>query len=561
MRSLLRGTGVAALALLASACGGPPPATPDPQLLAHYDTGTLTVADLDEFLLTLPSADRQPKESAGTTAWLDDRLEALFERRVLTAAVAAAGDAGDEAAAVAWKRRAQSLLATEWLRRNNVQLEVTAEEARAYFEAHRSEVSAPERRSFRNLLLAADPAATDPCHAAEELRRQALAGASFEQLVMEHSQSANARLGGLVAPVARRQLRKEVGDLVFELDPGEVSPVLSNRAGCQLFQLVQVVPAIEPDFSLLRDGLLRRLADEKRAAVYRRYLEQEAAKAKVKLPAWLFKRAPADLAADAVLCEVDGEPLLVREVAAEHGGSVTAADAQARIGDLLFAAAERREQPAAAEAHLAAARPAFLLELARLREVQRYVRELPEETLRAFYEERKPSYQSDPRVELTVLSWPIRAGDPLDSLARPQEFLAALATHRGDLAAAWAPFAADLGARREELAEVSVRQLARQRPELSMLLAGDLAEGSVLGPARSGRRLWVFRVNVFVPARQLGFVEVRDRLRADYLGDRGLAEWRQRLRREHGFQLVDANVRAFGDTLLAKLKAGATNQP
>lgn len=545
------------------ACGpaeAPPAPGVDPRVLATFTGGSLAVEDLDHYLLSLPPGGRRPGPSDDPTTWLEGRLHILFERRSLATAEALAALEADAGFAQAWDRRRRALLARAYLLRHNVQLEVTAEEVKAYFEAHRAEMTLPERRSFRNLLLKTDPTtlaasgqtAADVCRRAEELRQQAKAGASFEQLVLAHSQSANAAAGGVVGMLTRPQLRKEVGDLLFALEPGEVSTVLENAAGCQIFQLIQAVPPVVPNLELQADGIVKLLADQKRSGVYRRLLRDEAKKSGAALPSWLGGGPPKDLAADAVLFEHAGQRLLAREVVGESG--MAAAEAvETAIGELLFAAAEERDLPATSSSpQIAEERLGFAADFLRQKAVMAHVRAVPEAGLRAFYEQRKTSYLSEPKLEATVYSWPIGKGDPLSYLAVPEAMVRELNLDPKAAAQAWSRHGA--GARREDLPQMTLRQLMRQRPQLTPLLAGELAEGLAVGPSRAGGRLYVLAVNLYVPERPLGFVEVRERLQGDYAVDRGLAEWGEAWRRERSFTVYKDHLKAFGATLVERLK-------
>ncbi len=459
-----------------------------------------------------------------------------------------------------------------YLLRHNVQLEVTVEEAKAFFEAHKDEATLPERRSFRNLLLKTDPAtlaasgqtAAEVCRRAEELRGQAMGGASFEELVIAHSESANAAAGGLVGMISRAQIRREVGDLLFALEPGETSTVLQNQAGCQIFQLVQSIPAQEPRFELQYEAIVRRLAEEKRAGEYRRLLQSEAKASGAALPAWLGRRPPADLAADAVLFELGGERLLVREVAGP-GGGVTAERVETAIGERLFAHAEERDRPEETRRLFEHERAELAADYLRQKALLAHVRALPEESLRAYFEERKTRYVSEPKLEVTLYSWPLPKGDPLAALGPPEAFVRELNTRPGADKAReiWQRYASAGGAagggKREEVSQRTLRELLLSHPELSTLLAGKLEEGRATGPARAGGRLYVMAVNLYVPERPLGFVEVRERLIGDYAVERGLAEWGEALAKERGFAVEAANLEAFGAALVERLRVQPTS--
>lgn len=539
--------------LLGCGSGGPAP-----DVLATFNGGAVRVAEVDQLLLTLPSAQRQPQDGQDLTTWLEGKVELLFERAAVATPEALRALEGDAEFTAMWTKRTQNLAAAVYLRHHNERFDVTVEEARQHFMEQPERFGQAERRSFRNLLLAASsPAELDAaCKRAEELRTRAVAGESFEELIRQFSQSSNAASGGLVGVMRRDQLRGEIGDLLFTLEPGTLSPVVKNRAGCQLFRVEQIVPATAPTFEMVREKIISELAEERRREIFHRLLTAEAELRGAPLPAWLGAGPPPDLPLDSVLFELGGERLIAREVLAQQAPAAELGErVRSRIAEILFAFAARRDFPAEVEAAAGAERATAAADFLRRRAILRFIGERPEGELRRFYEERKASYVSEPRLELAVYSWPIEPGDPLDSLTRPEAFVAALRAPGADAAAVWATFARDRGALSQELPQMTLRQVVEAAPQLTGLVVGELAEGQVLGPARAGKRLWVARVTLYVPSRQLGFIEVRDQLRRELLTERGPASWLAEIKHQRSYTLHPENLRRFGDTLLARIQA------
>jgi hypothetical protein len=360
--------------------------------------------------------------------------------------------------------------------------------------------------------------------------------------------------------VSRRDLRGEVGEAVFALEPAGLSPVIATGAGCQVFMLRQILPATEPTFVQVQDRIVKELAEERRLAWRVELLAAAAGKVGAPLPPWLNEEGPLpSLAADEALFVHGGERILLRDLAARRTPEeAPRAVLRMMIEEIVLAAAlEAESTPAEVEALLAGPRRELGVSTLLRRHLQKRQEELPETALAAHFESHRDAYQSDPRVELTVWSWPLGPGDPVAALARPRRFVAALAAG-ADPAAAWAEHRAT-GASREAVPETGLRELLEKRPELAPLIArADLAAGTVVGPFRTRRRLLVGRVDTWVPPRPLSQLEARRQVLADYVRENAetlRTQWFGELAAAHRFEVQHEHLASFGARLIDRLES------
>jgi parvulin-like peptidyl-prolyl isomerase len=117
----------------------------------------------------------------------------------------------------------------------------------AYFQEHRAEYSTPARVQIRQIVAAERPKA-------EALRAQLLAGADFAELAKANSIGPEAADGGALPPFAKGQL-PEAFDRAFELEPGQISPVIESPYGFHLFKLESKLPAHEATFDEVQDKI------------------------------------------------------------------------------------------------------------------------------------------------------------------------------------------------------------------------------------------------------------------------------------------------------------------
>jgi hypothetical protein len=124
---------------------------------------------------------------------------------------------------------------------------------RAYFEEHKAEYATPARVQIRQIVVAERPKA-------EALREQLGAGADFAELARTNSIGPEAAEGGALPPYAKGQL-PEAFDRAFELEPGQLSPVIESPYGFHLFLVESKLPAHEASFDEMREKIAAELAE------------------------------------------------------------------------------------------------------------------------------------------------------------------------------------------------------------------------------------------------------------------------------------------------------------
>ncbi len=545
----------------------------DPGLLAVHDHGEIRVTDLDALLVSLPAARRQPstKGEAGFTAWISDRLDDLFVRQTLTASPMMEEVEQDESFQRTWASQRRIVLAQAYLQQIEIEA-ATLAEARRYYDDHPSEFSSAERRLLHNLLLAFPTQATSErkdtiCQRAEQLRQELLAGASFEEMALRYSNSSTAAAGGLIGDILKEKLRGDVGELIFSLQPGIVSKVLRNAAGCQIFLVVSVTPAVHNSFETIGGRIVEQLTRRKVADLTTEEARRVAASLGLEVPSWPpedfdpedTQRVLFSLGDDSA----DGQ-ISVRRVLANSRADVPPSIAlQQLVRQRLFSAAMVRDHGELVGPLEAAAKSQLALQFQRRRLLSAHLEAVSTQTLEEHYARRKDQFNSETQVEATVYSWPIQPGDPLRSLDRPRAFIRAL-TEQGDSArdrasTLFAQFANDPGVQTEAIPLRSLRTLLAQRRDLTRALLHDLEEGQAIGPLRSGNRMLVLVIESLVPSRPLSFSEAYDQVVSDYASQEATSlrrEWLELFKKEHHYRQSEVNLAQFGDRLVSSLRSG-----
>jgi hypothetical protein len=546
---------VAALALMASACGTD---VPD-DALAVWRGGFVTGADLDEHLLSVPAGRRVPPPGADRGDWLADRVTELFVIRVVTDPERLDDARTRPEFADEVERRTRSRLAQVYRLGHDTELTVTLEAAEAYFAAHRDDFVVPERRSFRTLLVSFPDGADATTRRevrkeAEELRRQALSGASFEALVREHSASATAAAGGLVGAVTRDQLRGEAARVVFSLEPGEVSPVIETPAGCNLIQLVGVQPASDTGFEAHKFAVLEHLAELERNRYFAELVRDEAMEQGVELVEWPEQGIPEGAEPGTVLVDRGSAPVTVADVvrAARSGGDDLATTYLKLVGERLLAESIRSTEPERAAEIEREVADAVALRIAGEVAFTDWVASLPEQRRRDFFDAHRGLFMADPQVELSVFEWPIEPGDPTLELPELRRFAAALASDSDAALELWREAEA-AGAERRLIPLSGLRALGAAEPLLAARLPDQPDEGQVVGPFRVGDRLAVIEVLSATPSRPLAYEEVAHRVPDVMLQvEPGSLrrEWTGHLAERLGLEIRRERLAAFGESIV-----------
>lgn len=235
----------------------PSGAAPAEGVLARFDGGTVTTADVDAHILRLP-ADERPAPGADLDAWYDELIRNLVVNRRLLAEALETGlqDTSDfqlRHTAVRRQLAVQSCLA-DWAPESG---DVSAEEIRAEYDARAEQFQAPERRSTFHIYRRFEPGqtASEAESAMFELRERILRGENFQRLAQSESDSESRHRQGSIGWIVRGQLPQAFEDLVFSLEEGVPSRPLVSADGVHLFQVDEILPARTPSLREMAPGL------------------------------------------------------------------------------------------------------------------------------------------------------------------------------------------------------------------------------------------------------------------------------------------------------------------
>jgi peptidyl-prolyl cis-trans isomerase C len=153
--------------------------------------------------------------------------------------------------------------------------EVTEQQVREAYQDRREELTTPQTRTLRNIVVSSR-------REAARLLRELEAGASFSALARQSSLDGSTRAkGGVLGRLAQDSLEPEYGKAAFAAGEGELYGPVRNEFGWNIGRVDQVVPARTATFDEVRDELETQLQQEQVLEVWRDWLADQIEQADV----------------------------------------------------------------------------------------------------------------------------------------------------------------------------------------------------------------------------------------------------------------------------------------
>jgi foldase protein PrsA len=130
-------------------------------------------------------------------------------------------------------------------------IKVSNDEINKYYKDNKDKFTVPEKRRYSEIVLKTESDAT-------MVREQLLNGADFKSLAVEKSIGTSKEKGGDRGFIIRGTLNStqpEVERVVFQLNQGDISPVIKTADGFHIVMLNEIVPKYEPDFETIKDAV------------------------------------------------------------------------------------------------------------------------------------------------------------------------------------------------------------------------------------------------------------------------------------------------------------------
>ena len=407
------------LACVAHACRAGA-SSPSPDAVASFRGGEVTKAELAQAAPRQPAATQvEGVQRDPDSDWRRKALESIALRKVLAPEAPPSDTRLQERIEELKKKILATTLAHElgW-----DGLSVTDEEARAHYDSHRDEYRDPEKIHFQHIFFRAEAEEMSPAERAlvrkrlENLRKEILAGADFDAMAREYSQSADSQSGGW-SGMKRGETRVFAAftDVAWSLRNGEVSGVVDTPTGFHLIKVKEKTPLQDRPFDEVKEFARKKAAAAKLEATRQAFLEDAGKRFGL---ARHYERLGDPLVPDdAVLLSVGSSKLTMRQLLERIPPNLIEHLYNAwfprvhrfldnvAVEELLVREAETRgleERPDVAESIRVAA-DEVRAEAALEARLKRKVAALPEKELRDFFTQNEKRYHTWRTLDLDVI--------------------------------------------------------------------------------------------------------------------------------------------------------------
>lgn len=280
-----------------TACRGEQKPRQDPTVIASVNNEVITRAEFERLL----SREAQAMEGNGPRTpeqiepYKQALLQTLIERAVLLQAARAAeiqvtteevdrrvlalsseypagtfdealAKSGTSRAALTRSTREQLTIEKLLAREVHARVAVTEEQIRRYFEEHGADFEEPEQVHAQQIVVKG-------LDEAKRVQQQLWQGKKFSELAMRYSLSPDARVGGDLGFFARGTMPPAFDDVVFKLNVGGTSDVVTTDYGFHLFRVLEKKPARKRELNEVRGLIEERLLSELRAVAQKKFVD------------------------------------------------------------------------------------------------------------------------------------------------------------------------------------------------------------------------------------------------------------------------------------------------
>ncbi len=541
------------MAAFVVACGGPQPGSesrerpPEGSLAATWDAGWIEFSEIEKAVATASTpACRELRRAAGGGS-LEGLVPCYLETAEVLALEQLVRETIDAEASIA------ELLATDpslkryafveaWQRHSSEEIEIDDAEATAWFEANRERFRRPAQMTVSNIFRRHAAGAGHEQTAAflRGIKARYEAGETFAALAREVSHSETRLRGGLVGRLSEGRLNKGLEEIALSLDDGGVSDPIPVRGGAILLHVTNVVEGGDFTLDEVRDRVVSQVRTEKLTQRFRERADG------VDLPEDAVTLSESELLSSVnEVAAVDspgldeGLAILVigdqrldvatmrRLLGLDPGDTIDALDDdqmgkltevyenQVRQMKLLLdllgsTEAQDLELRREAEENLNRQATARVVDDALASEVWRLVDD-DEQSLRVFFEDNQPHYQSP--LRFTIRSWDLPFDDdPPAQLSRMEDMREALATGAIEMPAALA----ELGGEVEDLGTKTLEELRRAIPNKARDYLLQTSAGDYSLPFQQDEALHILHVVERHEPRPQSYDEVVEKVREDY---------------------------------------------
>jgi len=172
-----------------------------------------------------------------------------------------------------------SLLTQEVIRREvGSHISIPSEDVKKYYEEHQKEFIRPEQVVLAEIFLSTEGKSPEEMASvekkADDLRNRVVKGEDFNEIAKHFSEGSTAKDGGVLGTFEHGQLSKQLEDIVFKMDKGQMTDVIQTKTGFEVLRVEAHFQAGLQPLDKVENEIMNRIYGQKMQPTMREYLGQ-----------------------------------------------------------------------------------------------------------------------------------------------------------------------------------------------------------------------------------------------------------------------------------------------
>ena len=152
------------------------------------------------------------------------------------------------------------------------------DEVKQYYDAHQKDFVKPEQVELAEIFLDTKDKSPQEIEAIEQkandYRNRVLKGEEFSEIAKRYSEGSTKDKGGTLGTFEPGQLSKQLEDIVFKMDKGQITEVIQTKTGFEILKVVDHFQAGLQPVAKVENEIMNRIYLQKMQPQMREYLAQ-----------------------------------------------------------------------------------------------------------------------------------------------------------------------------------------------------------------------------------------------------------------------------------------------
>jgi peptidyl-prolyl cis-trans isomerase SurA len=152
------------------------------------------------------------------------------------------------------------------------------DEVKQYYDAHQNDFVRPEQVELAEIFLDTQGKSPQEIETIEqkanEFRNRIMKGEEFTEIAKRYSEGSTKDKGGTLGTFERGQLSKQLEDIVFKMDKGQITEVIQTKTGFEILKVLDHYQAGQQPVEKVETEIMNRIYMQKMQPQMREYLAQ-----------------------------------------------------------------------------------------------------------------------------------------------------------------------------------------------------------------------------------------------------------------------------------------------